>query len=410
MKRIILQLLAGLAGIFLLLLMALLVLLRTDWGHDQLERGLNQVLAKGEQEIRINDLQGALPFELGLGELTISDAQGKWLQLRDLQISWSLRDILQRRILVDQVRVLELRVLRAPLSQADSKPEPEDKEPADFAWPLQPGLGVDLEELEIARLSLGPELAGTEAVFRLQAAMALDRAGELEAELDLQGLDRPGLLLQAKAGYQAKPEEDVELDINFQDQGLLQDLLPEQGVPEDISFQLAGEGQGSSWQGKAELDAPGLSSLDMDLDLQLREGIGLDFQGELQASPKLVPEQFQAFLRKKSKLQGSILFEPQEARLHLEGLQLEAPGLQGNIQAGADLEHKTVQGNLQLQLLDPESLLAKSGLKTDYLQLKAVFSGPWARPETKLDLETGRVKGKDFSLQGLNLESEISLQ
>ncbi|MFW6388450.1 MAG: translocation/assembly module TamB domain-containing protein, partial [Desulfohalobiaceae bacterium] len=410
MKRIFLQLLAGFAGILLLLLMVLLVLLRTDWGHSQLERGLNQVLSRGEQEIRISGLHGALPFELGLEELSLSDADGSWLKLEGLSLSWSLRDILQHRIVVHHVRAAELRIQRAPQTLSDSRPKPEEKEPADFEWPLQPALGLELQELQLARISLGEGLIGTKAEFSLQAALKLQKAGDLEAEIDLQGLDRPELLLRARAGYQAQEQEGLDLELQFQDQGLLQALSPEQGLPRDVSFQVDGVGQGSSWQGKAMLHAPGMAHLDTDLDLELQDEIALDFKAELQAEPGLVAEQFQPFLREKSLFQGRVLMQPDENRLHLEGLQLKAPGLQGRLQAGADLKQRTLQGNLELRLLNTKPVLAQAGLETDPLQLKAAFSGPWSKPDARLELQAGRLKAKDFRLQGLILESELSFK
>ncbi|MFW6456497.1 MAG: translocation/assembly module TamB domain-containing protein [Desulfohalobiaceae bacterium] len=407
MPRAVLHILVGLAGVLLLVLMALLVLLRTDWGHSQLERGLNQILARGEQEVRINGLQGALPFQLQLQELSISDNQGKWLQLRGLELGWSLRDILQRKVVVKHLRARELEVLRAPDSEAAQ--EPRQEEPEDFDWPLQPALGLELQELQLARISLGEELIGTEADFSLQAHLGLQRTGGLQAELDVHGLDRPELLLRARAEYQPQSEKDLDLDLRFQDQGLLQEILPDAGLPGDVSLRVSGKGQGNSWQGQAGLDAPGLVSLDTDLDLGLKDGISVGFTGGLEVNQDLAPKQLQAFVGDQANFQGRLQLDTDKQRLHLQGLQLQLPGLEAKLQAGADLTHRTLQGNLQLSLWDPGALLVGTGLQAESLELQALFSGPWSGPEVKLDLEGRGVEGEVFSLQKLSLETGLNL-
>lgn len=408
MQRIVFHFLAGLTGILLLLGMLLLVLLRTDWGHAQLEKALNLVLAHGQQKIEIQGIKGDLPFDLALDRLQVSDDQGQWLEIQDLRLDWSLRDILQHRVIVSQLRINELHIKRQPRT-GPGRETAAEKTGNTLAWPPAPGIALDLQELEVSRVYLGQEILGSSLHFELQAALALERTGDLQIKLDLHGLDRPGLMLQAAARYQEQAADQFDLQIVFQDDGLLQDILADQQLPRDTFLKLGGQGTGSAWQGQMELQAPGLAELSSDLDLDLGPEPELQAKGDLHLAAYPALEQLGAYLQDKIEFDIQARLNIQENVLHLQDMQVTSPRLRSRMQARIDLQNKAQQGNLQLDILDPGPLLAGYGIQAQGLQLTAISSGPLNAPEVDLELIAERLSQAGLALDSMQLDSSLVL-
>lgn len=123
MKRalsILIRTLLLLVALVLVGALVLAYLLRTHAGRQQLEAVLRAHLPG---ELSFAGLSGPLPFRGRLETLTLRDAEGVWLEAREIEWSLHKRGLLSRELVFDSARVAEVRLLRAPVhEQADQPP------------------------------------------------------------------------------------------------------------------------------------------------------------------------------------------------------------------------------------------------------------------------------------------------
>ena len=107
--------------------------------------------------VNIVGFAGALSSEATIERLTVADADGIWLTLEDIVLSWNRRALLRGAIDVQALRAARVIVARPPLAE-DTGPAPEA---APFALPELP-VSVALEGLDIAEIVLGDAFLGDE--------------------------------------------------------------------------------------------------------------------------------------------------------------------------------------------------------------------------------------------------------
>ena len=93
--------------------------------------------------------------------------QGAYATVEDLALDWSPSQLLHRRIVIDRLEAARIEAVRMPTGSSSGS--------AGLPMP------VVLHELRVARLDVGPALAGT------AAAVALDGSGELTSPTDFSG-------------------------------------------------------------------------------------------------------------------------------------------------------------------------------------------------------------------------------
>ena len=76
------------------------------------------------REVTIQGFDGALSSEATIDVLSIADADGVWLSVEDIVLSWNRRALLRGAIDVQELSAARIVVLRAPLAE-DTGPAPE---------------------------------------------------------------------------------------------------------------------------------------------------------------------------------------------------------------------------------------------------------------------------------------------
>ncbi|MGB3810212.1 MAG: translocation/assembly module TamB domain-containing protein [Parvibaculum sp.] len=166
-------LLLGVAGVVIALVaLTLLALQVGPLRHAALEFALAQI-NKGETKVAIGDMSGEWPRRLRLDNLTVSDAQGQWLSLKEAELEWSPLALLRGELHVLRLDAQGLDIPRAPQSSVPASDE------TGFTLPTLP-FAVKLDEAQISGIALGRALAepgakGLLATLDLRARLALTR-------------------------------------------------------------------------------------------------------------------------------------------------------------------------------------------------------------------------------------------
>ncbi|PTN37891.1 translocation/assembly module TamB domain-containing protein [Desulfonatronum sp. SC1] len=405
-----LYLLLAPAGLLITFVLMIVILLRTDFGLQRLETLLNSSLADvGGQRVALSGLHGRFPFDLRLAELRLADDEGVWLEIDDVVLRWSGRDMLAARIRIQELSVDRVELMRVP---ADDDPKP-DLEPArpeswetllDFEPPAA-FPRVALDNLDIRRIILAEAVAGERIVLRLTGDLD---AGEHHARVNL-GLDSlagpagEASLLSLRAGF--APETDLlDLRLTFSDpNGALAPLL---GLPPATPLEvvLDGDGPPLAWDGAFSVQAGDLVSLRSDLGLAWPDHPSLTWTGELRIAPSLLPEPAQALLPPTTfKIQASM---PNPDVVHLAGLALRNALLDLNVHADVDLGQSTLTGEVRLDVLDTAPLAELTGVELGpRVRLQSDISGPLTGPDIQLALHLTDVFADPVRVGGLDLDA-----
>jgi len=207
----------------------------SETGLRFLERILSEQEAGPEGSMRLNGLKGDLFERFSVSRVSLSDKGGAWLRADDVEITWSPLALLTGRVHVRRL-VAERILLERPPELPAGETEPPD---------------LDLEELSVSRLEIGPAIAGRRAAFTLRAAarsdpetrrLALSASplddGSERADLEIVWTKTTGLV--ASGAAEGPPG------------GVLASLL---GAPDGagVTFSLAARGHLDNLEGRAHL-------------------------------------------------------------------------------------------------------------------------------------------------------------
>lgn len=226
------------ALIILLVLLALPVLalgaLLTPWGTSW---GLSRA-AGFVPGLRVEGISGPLPARLAIERLSLSDAQGVWLEAEGAEIRLGWRELLSGRLRLEAVAARRIALHRLPPSAPP--------EPVPLALPRLPHLPlpIRIERLELTRVELGEPVLGQSATVALRGDLGL-AAARLSADLALERLDRPGsarLALELDGAHLA-----ARLAASEPPGGLAGALAGQPAAPFNLDLTLDGPASGAAW-------------------------------------------------------------------------------------------------------------------------------------------------------------------
>jgi len=136
--------------------------------------------------ISASGLTGDPLTQMHLEQLSIADADGTWLDTRDISLKWTPRALLSRTVDLNLASAEEISVLRRPETSSG-------KSEGGSSW------AVELDDLNIAKLSLAEGVAGPAAAFSVSGAFNTDRNGGTSARLDVAPLEGLGDRLKIDA-------------------------------------------------------------------------------------------------------------------------------------------------------------------------------------------------------------------
>ncbi|MGC9419836.1 MAG: translocation/assembly module TamB domain-containing protein [Rhodovulum sp.] len=342
-----------------------------------LEGFLEDRLSQAGREVSITGFQGALSSQATLDELTIADASGVWLTVRQAELDWSRAALLRGRVEVKTLRAAEIVLLRLPTG--DNAPDVGDSEAQPFRLPDLP-VAIEIGEVATDRLELGEAVLGQAAELKIEAALRL-AGGAGAAQISATRSDAAGRF-EISASY-ANETRELSLDVSLSEgpAGLVAGKFGLPGGP-PVDLALTGAGPLSDFSADLALATDGIERVSGSFTLlepEDRAGISqfaVDVSGDV---APLVAERVRPFF-------GDFV------RMRAQGLR-RADGGTNLSQIDLSTGALTLSGALAL---------APSGLPERF-DLDGTLTGPVALP---LSGPETRVQGAQLSAQFDALQGE----
>ena len=145
--------------------------------------------------INVEGLAGDLFDDFTIRRLTVTDAQGVWLEATDVRVDWSYWPLIARRFHATQITADQVRLLRRP-----------EVEPPDGRPPRPLPLDIDIDAFS-ANVELLEGFSKEYGRWRLSGEADAPRRGDKSATLAAFSLNRPGDYLRLAATLGDRPED-----------------------------------------------------------------------------------------------------------------------------------------------------------------------------------------------------------
>ena len=210
----------ALAAIFAVVFIASLSLrvgVQTSPGRAVIARLIDGLKLSRFGRLHLEGLQGDLFHQFHVRRVTVTDAQGVWLEINDLDVRWQAPELLAKRFHAESIRAASLRVLRRPVLTVEPK-RPQQPNPLTVvldevrvsletlpAFSTRPGLWDVAAQAVIERT--GPARGRLEAISRLHkgdgATLVFDLGGTKRVVLRLDAIEGEGGALAGAIGLPA---------------------------------------------------------------------------------------------------------------------------------------------------------------------------------------------------------------
>ena len=229
-----------LLGVLVLLIAALAATARfgvlTPQGRRLAESALNGLKVGGYGRLHVEGLDGDLWRDFTLRRLTISDAQGAWLDARAVRLRWDWPRLIDRHLTINEIDAGTLTVLHAPASQSGG---------GGGASPVS----LEIQKLAV-RLELLPAFSSRYGLYDLQGAFEMRRAGGLAGHLVAASLTHAGDRLDA--AFDVGRDKTIRLALGVREaQGGA--LGGSAGLAADQPFYVSASATGTSSAGRFQL-------------------------------------------------------------------------------------------------------------------------------------------------------------
>ncbi len=383
-----------------LLLAGVLVALQTRSGRDALARAIEQRLSDpAGLAVDIGRIDGRLPHQILIDRLAISDARSEWLTAEDVRLDWRPLALFRGTVVIDSLRVGRLSVSRLPTAS-------ETAGEADAPVNLPP-LELTLDLLTVETAMLGEAVLGMAVALRADGSLAISKE-TLEVALSVARTDDVEGRLDLALAYDAKGQIlDLEGSLAEPQGGLLARLAAIPGLPA-VALSVSGEGPAGSWAGEVVGELESLLSVDLAVDIDLREGFRSRIDGSLRPGPQLGGPAMAALGRDTTlsidvrRPRGS-----DEIRLGVDRLVSDTVAASGT--ASVTWTDKHLRGEAEIDIVDPvpfAALLAPAELAS--ISAKLSFDGPLDHPTVRLHAMADRVTVRPVRAQTMNVAVEIT--
>jgi translocation and assembly module TamB len=220
---------------------AVAVLTLTERGRDNLAGLISDFASSPGQTVKVTGIDGIWSGNLTLQSLVLEDADGPWLVGRNIAVDWSPLKLITKTFQADRIFAERIEVARTP------KPVSEPKEEAGaFSLPLS----IDVRQIDLPDIALGPELAGGVAAVAAKGSARAEAAPlQIKSQLNIARSDGRAGNIDASIDF-APDENRLGLDIRASEPqgGILANLLKLPGEP-PVEINVSGSGPAANWSG-----------------------------------------------------------------------------------------------------------------------------------------------------------------
>ena len=274
-------------------------------------------LSGASRKVTIQGFAGALSSEATIDVLSIADADGVWLTVEDIVLTWNRSALLRGAIDVQELSAARIVVSRAPLAE-NTGPSPEAQS---FSLPELP-VSVSLDQLRIDRVELGEVFLGESIAVALEGTAQLgDGEGTVSVTAERLGA-KTGVFEINGSFVNATRALDLSLNLEEGADGIAARILDLPGRPA-IRLQVAGAGPLADYEATLALATDGQDRLTGTFGLANAEEaqqITLDLGGDI--SPLFAPE-YQGFFGNDASLVAQVV-RSADGRIDIPQLALDA--------------------------------------------------------------------------------------
>ena len=387
-------------------LLLLFFLAQAPFFRPLLIAAVNDLLAPEGLSLSAEDMHGILPFDFSLGRLSLTDAEGDLLRVRDLTLRVSPTALLlKQRLEVEEVRAARVEWLR-PFPRQSEKERPTDplETLRNLSIPEIPRVRVHeltLERIDIARGVL-PEAQTSTLHAELNASGSETRLG-----LDLHSLKGASqdLRLNLRLNH---AREQVALSLRFDEApgGLLGALA---GAPSTSSLSARVDAQGplSDLSANATLFVQQVASSEWTMRLSGKQHKALDLDGRLrllQEEPEALPPGLPELFGREITLRGKAVLAKQEVRI--PDLRVSSDRIEADLHAALDLTDRNFDLSLSARRDLPLSLPGAVRL-TAPVVFDANCTGDPSRPDCSLRVGLTGLEAPGTKLADLRLAAHL---
>ena len=370
----------------------------SDAGKVRLAKGLGQLLSQNGLVWQVGRIEGDLPGDIRLRQVSVSDGLGTWLEIPKLDFRWQPKALLSRQLLVRQFSVQHPQLYRQP-----------ELERTTAAGGPMPALPVDIriERFTMEALVIEEAVFGQAAKVEAEGSVSLDGKGDLVTRLQVSRSDAEHGRLQLEARYHLQ-DETLDLAALFKTApgGLLDEIT---GLP-GLDLSLTGNGPLADWRGMLRARSGVEARLDADLHLSSNES-GAVLGVEATASvAELLPADFALLATGPLGLNGSASVDS-DGILTVPDMRLESDGFSLNLRGNAGSNKLDLDAELQMNPPGVEWVnLQMTGIAVDSLDVSARITGPPSRPTVGLDYAVGRVSATaPMAFEAIGARGNLSL-
>lgn len=201
-KRTRLQLIAFVSGIVVAALLALAIVaaiggrmyLVSDSGRELISSFVTGKKISRYGRINVEGLKGDLFNDFTLGRVTVTDAEGVWLEATNVRVDWSYLPLLARRFHAKEISADQIRVIRRPLLEPST--EPGGPQP----------ISVDIDRFS-ANVELMENFSKEYGRWTLSGDANIPRRGPKIANVNAYSLSRKGDYVRLAAVMGKTPED-----------------------------------------------------------------------------------------------------------------------------------------------------------------------------------------------------------
>ena len=357
--------------------------------RDFLTAFLEDNLSDAGRRVTIIGFHGALSSIATMDVMTIADADGIWITLRDVSLNWDRAALLSGKVIINTLTAAEVILDRKPVVQGNSgRPAAEG---APFSLPELP-VSVNIGRVAIDRIVLGRDVLGEVVAGSAEAALSL-AGGEGKALLNLNRNDTgPDGYLTLEASY-SNVSSVLTLSIEAREDagGVAVRLLSVPGAP-SAGLTIQGSGPLDGFLADVALKTDGQPRLSGQIVLTGRDEGRRDFSANLSGdmAPVFWPA-YREFLGSELNLKATGSTYP-DGRLEVSDFTLTSGALRakGNLALAADGLPESF--NLGLLIASPDSTPLMLPLTTEI---------PTRITSASLQLGFDAKQGQDWTVDGM---------
>ena len=390
----------------ILILLGMFALLQTPFARELICSKLSSILSSTpHMEVRIEGLQGRIPFDFRIDRISLSDEEGSWSVFRDIHVEWSPLGLLRGRLLIEALEAARVEILRMP-----PKSEKKEDEKGIDPFSLMDDLPfVTVDRLVVSEILVHEGVLHERGVFRLEGG-----SGGIHPEKGIRGFLRiqridpgPATLLKLVIESTDRPHVfDASLEFEESSGGWVSKLLGLEET-EALSFVLRGSGPVEAWKGTLQASFGKFGSIESEVDAAFKPAFSVSMEGTSTLGPPIIPPDFGQLIGPEIRFIADVRLQPDRSVL-VHRAQLDGKGCR--LKLDGELQYPTQELRTNVSLIVDDLNVAQPLLGVPMegrLTARALVEGSLQAPVAGVSVGATDVKIRDVRIHSLDTDFRL---